>query len=514
MSSRKRLMTNIQYGILIFLASLVCITISILLKTISDTGTIFPTNTTFPASFTSPVPIQLSVTNTDLFALAPLSLTLTPQPSFTPTPTPALTKGPFIIYLSGRILKILSTDGSGARSVNLPENLLPGPISPDGKWIVLIGKDTSFSGYSLYLLNIFQQNIISIPIIPSEEYYYYAFESALDDWVPWSTDSKYLVIIGVERPDAGAVMVMTKRIFIYSVDLDRIITVSVDLPILEGYSWSPDGRHLAIIHLEETMAEFPLKEISIVHMESVVDTLFASVILKKECYSPNGWLSSNEYLYSTGGCQISPFYGPISIDIHTNSSMPIWPDHSDDWEIDPVRKIIYVHGGKWEEDIGESEHWKYYISNFGGTNKIDISANIMDEPDYFVIRYRGGAKYPFMYLRYGAEDYYERIFGITQNGNLEILNNRINIMVSISPIRKMMAIYNSEGMDIYNNEDVIQRQFEINNIQRLYWMDQQGRLFIIAENTLYMWIFSEDSPKPIYIIPENENCCNQLRWLE
>jgi hypothetical protein len=518
-------MTNTQYGILLFLGALACVAFSVLVQTVLDltniknenaqliTNTrlaqILPTLAStipFTPFFTNSAQPKPSKSKTKLFTLTPLSPTFTSEPSFTLTPYPTLPKGPFIVYVSGQLLKILIPDGSGIRNVLLPGTLLPGPISPDGRYMVLIEKGKPFPGDAFYLMNISKQIITPIPIAPSEEFYFYYGEEVNLYFHPWSPDGKYLVIIGEEK-DAP------EKVFLYEVTPGRVVPVSIDLPIIEGFSWSPDGQHLGIVNREETMAEFPLTEITIVHLENAAGDITASAIMTDECYSPRGWLSSSEYLYTAGGCQISPAYGPISIQIHTTTVRYVWHDYTDDWAIDPVRKILYVHGGTWDESSGP-EKWKYFISSFGGTNRIDISSKIIDEPNSFLMRYRGGAKYPFMYLRYTTDTYAESIYGITRNGNFTLLSERTGILESVSPVRRMLAVYNTEGIDIFDEKDILLRQFQIRNIQSVYWMDQQERLYFVTDDTLYLWKYSEALPKPIYKIPVDEECCRHIRWVE
>jgi hypothetical protein len=71
---------------------------------------------------------------------------------------------------------------------------------------------------------------------------------------------------------------------------------------------------------------------------------------------------------------------------------------------------------------------------------------------------------------------------VSEMGELKIINHRQEARISISPDYRWLTIYNSDGFDLYNEEDELIRTFSELTIRYIDWRPDSSGLYIYAAN--------------------------------
>lgn len=433
---------------------------------------------------TTPMSRATSPTKTPIIEIAISTLTSTPTP-FPPLPP----QGPYLLIKKIENSQvgylILSADGKNRFTFSLPEGAWANPLSyslsPGGKWLAYFtGSNLEPYDLTLNLLHIpdgstrlvtplfsigFPENISSIakklPEVYPEYYstdfdwtYYFLSDIINDiDRYAWSPDGRYLAFpaqIGGESLD----------LFVINVEANEIRRVTNDLLNISGIEWSPDGQWILVT---DSYPGINLQEGSIVLAVKWSGSVAGEVRLleRGEGFRFLGWLSSNQYLVVR--CCDGPTGNLFKVDIETGQSQSLGPaDFMDQFLIDSERGQIVI------SSMVEPPLLQFI--GFDGKQRLKVNKTIE------ALELRRGERSRYV----GEVGAY--IATVSEMGELKIINHRQEARISISPDYRWLTIYNSDGFDLYNEEDELIRTFSELTIRYIDWRPDSSGLYIYAAN--------------------------------
>jgi hypothetical protein len=298
----------------------------------------------------------------------------------------------------------------------------------------------------------------------------------------WSPDGRYLAF---PRHAGGA------SSDLYLLDtLDGTIRRLTDDPLsVRVREWSPDGEWILYTN-PWPASDYPPFDLHAIRYNS--ETVSERPTLTSGWnWFGLGWISPQFYVITSQGEGSEPFSLGY-VNANNGQAVYLWPGmYFNDWAaIDPdnhLAALIYLKGLINDSPL---ESGLYFIS-------LDGIPRRMSEQVFRLIEYRGGLTHRFLGIIDG-------IYGIALDGSVDLLSTRQDAQISLSPDKRWLGLYGSDGLELFSETDELVRSLSM-PVEEILWLPDASEMLFSSQDTWYRLAVPDGEPIP-FDLQYSEEC--------
>jgi len=484
----------------------------------------------------SPNPTPLAVTATDAPAdSSTISAIPDPSTALSATNSPSAAQRPdlapqgrYLLYRAGSAIVVMNPDGSGRKTLDIPEGMEWESVSPTGEW-VLVGTSQGIMGeynprdFHLSVVHIPDGTVQPLGLIASKEtidaYMDVCYECGLFYWSgvhSWSPDGRYLAFTA--NPTGASV-----DLYVFDAISKAVHQLTKSRGDIVKLLWSPDSRRI------------------------LLETGIPPIVDKWGCYSSTVFMLAEPGKGLNSGIKDLPINdqycmtsaaGGYAITgwqewVEDNAIADYYPDYVDDIDQSPlsilnpdtmVSKVIW-RGSlyPWQIAFDPEEAALLLIdwnrSAPAGYHLLSMEGEKLASPDLDYTKdtqpvFRGGARHRFLVLdTFG-------VFGISLTGAARKISDKAYPFISRSPDSRWLIITDSQGIELYSELDELVAGLDLNADSIRWRTDSTGFYFLVKLEdrsiSFCYWAVGDLSPMKVFSFPPDDPLSPQwgLSWVE